>query len=686
MPHQPPRLVLGCALLFWGAMTGRPFLALLMALAVEGSHWTRVRWAFDDTACGRAWRICVAAIMVAAVLIWLDGNRYNAMPVLLSWMPLLLMPMQFVQSYGMRAGVPVSELSFLAKRRRERNQRFGLETEGGEFNFGNVLFTTALVAASVGSEAYSWLFLPGLVILCGWMLMSAGRARPWLLAPVLLMAGLLAFGGRVALERAEEWLGRATGERGTRDFNPNFAATLIGRPGAVLQSPEIIWRLWTDEPGVKPPRLLRTASFNTFLGTNWQNQRITSIDFRDLDTRLIDDVPYYTLGDNAYDGTGPPLPSYRLRGSADAETPLPLPGDAVALRDFALDGVESNTFGTVRVFPTNPVIEGSVLWRGTSNPESPPIPEEDLRIPLAERDSIHATREKLGITPETPLPEALDRLRAFFHRDFSYTRNLSISHSPYRITGPTAIAKFLDSERAGHCEYFATAAALILRDAEVPTRYATGYAVMERDFKRGGHVIRGIHGHAWCRVWDQRSERWIDFDPTPPDWFGSLAGQVTRSQRIQDALQRMQEDFYLWRTRPENRLAVSLAMTAIGLALAAFLATRLWKSRRQLEHRTKAAGKQSIRTPLHDLEKPAVRHLGTRPPGVPYAVWLAGLRPGLPDAGILDQAIVLHQRLRFDPAPVDADVENQLAGLARQLIQSLASAPPRSAATGAVPR
>jgi hypothetical protein len=685
MLHQPPRLVLGCALLFWGAMTGRPLLALIMALAVEGSHWTRVRWDFDDTACGRAWRICVVAILIAAVLIWLDGNRYNAMPVLLSWMPLLLMPMQFIQSYGMRAGVPVSEFSFLAKRRRERNQRFGLEAESGEFNFGNVLFTTSIVAASVGSEAYTWLFLPGIVILSGWMLMSAGRARPWLLAPVLLVAGLLAFGGRVALERAEEWLGRATGERGTRGFDPNFSHTLIGRPGTVRQSPEIIWRLWTDAPGDIPPRLLRTASFNTFLGTNWQNQRVTVLDFQDLDTRLIDDVPYYTLGENAYDGTGPPLPSYRLRGSADAETPLPLPGDAAALRDFALDGVECNSFGTVRVYPSNPVIEGAVLWRGDGNPESPPIPDEDLRIPLAERDTILATREKLGITPETPLAEALDRLRVFFHRDFSYTRNLSISHSPYRVTGPTAITKFLDSERTGHCEYFATAAALILRDAGVPARYATGYAVIERDFKRGVHVIRGTHGHAWCRVWDEGSQRWIDFDPTPPDWLGSLANQVTRSQRIQDALQRLQEDFFLWRTRPENRLAVSIAMTVIGLALAAFLASRLWKSRRQLEHRSKVAEKQSLRTPLHDLEKPATRHLGVRPPGLPYAVWLAGLRPDLPDAGILDQAIALHQRLRFDPAPVDADIEYQLAELARQLIHSLASVPPRIAATGAVP-
>ncbi len=678
MPHSPPRLLLGCTLLFWGAMSGRPLLALFMALVVEGSHWTRVRWDFNDTACGRAWRIAVAAVMVAAVLIWLDGNRFNAMPVLLSWMPLLLMPMQFVQSYGMRAGVPVSELSFLAKRRRERNQRLGLQTEGGEFNFGNVLFTTSLVAASVGSDAYSWLFLPGVVILSGWMLMSAGRARLWLLAPVLIVAGLLAIGGRVVIERAEEWLGRTTGDSGTRGFDPNFASTLIGRPGAVRQSPEIIWRLWTDQPGEKPPRLLRTASFNTFLGTNWQNQRVAAVDFRSLDSRLIDEVAYYTFGGNAYDGTGPPLPSYRLRGSADAETPLPLPGNAAALRDFALDDVECNTFGTVRVYPTQAVIEGGILWRGPGNPESPPIPDEDLRIPLAERDTIQTTREQLGITPDTPLAAVLDRLHAFFHGGFRYTRNLHISHSPYRAAGPTALTKFLESERAGHCEYFATAAALILRDAGVPARYATGYAVIERDSTRGVHIIRGIHGHAWCRVWDEAAQRWIDFDPTPPAWFGSLSNQVTRGQRIKDALQRLREDFFIWRTRPENRLAVSLAMTAIGLAVAAVIASRLWKSRRQIDHWSKREKRHSPRTPLHDLEKPATRRLGIRPPGMPYAAWLAGLRPGLPDAAILDRAIVLHQRLRFDPAPGESDAENQLADLVRQLIQALRSVPPHA--------
>ena len=670
MPHKPPRLILGTALLFWGAMTGRPLLALLLALVVEGSHWTRTRWDFDDTACSRTWRITFAAIILAAVLIWLDGNRYTALPVLLSWMPALLVPMQFVQSYGMRDALPASEFSFLAARRRERDQRLGIVSGNAVFNFGNVTFTTALIAASVGTHASSWVFLPGVVLLTAWMLMSAGKCRPLLLVPLMLLSGLLAHGGKLAIEKAEEWLGHA-GERGSSGFNPNFTGTFIGRSGTVQLSPEIAWRLWTA-PGSPPPRLLRTATFNTYLGTNWQNQRVESIDFRDLDTRLIDDTPYYLLAPAIDEKSIAGRPSFRIRGTVDAESPLPLPGDALAMRDFELDGIECNSLGTVRVFPKRPVIEGTVLWQGAGEHEGPPLDHEDLRIPLAEKETIRETLVSIGVGGDLPLADKLSRLRGFFHQEFRYSRSPGIRQPAYRITGPTAIGRFLTASRAGHCEYFATAAVLMLRDSGVPARYATGYAVTERDLKRGGHVIRGSHGHAWCRVWDAEAGKWIDFDPTPPGWLGMVGTELTARQRFSDAVKRLREDFSLWRNRPENRLAMTLVMTAIGLGGAGWVFRRLWRSRRQLDQAVGALRTTGIiRTPLHALEKAALRHLGQRPPGLPFAAWLLRLRDRLPNAAILDEAIALHQRLRFDPTPGAPDLSHRLATLARDLEQAM---------------
>nr|MCU0752613.1 hypothetical protein [Akkermansiaceae bacterium] len=76
-------------------MTDRPLFGLLLALVVEGRHWTRVRWEFDDAACARVWQFTAMGIALAAVLIWLDGSRYTALPSLLSWLPPLLFPIQF---------------------------------------------------------------------------------------------------------------------------------------------------------------------------------------------------------------------------------------------------------------------------------------------------------------------------------------------------------------------------------------------------------------------------------------------------------------------------------------------------------------------------------------------------------------------------------------------------------------
>jgi protein-glutamine gamma-glutamyltransferase len=647
-------------------MTGRPLLGLVLALIAEGSHWTRVRWEFDDAACGRIWQFTTLGITLAAVLIWLEGNRYTALPSLLSWLPPLLFPLQFVQSYGLRDSLPLSTFSFLSRRRRERNLRFGLIEETPHFNFGNVMFTVAMVAATVGSKSYSWLYLPGIVILTGWMLVSAGRGSLRVMIPLLLVAGVLAMSGRFALEKAEDWLGRGGGGRG--GFDPNFVSTLIGTAGTVRQSPDIVWRVH-PAPGSAPPRLLRTATFHTFLGSNWQNQRMNPTDFRDLDTRLIGEDAYYLLHEQWNEHDPSVLPAFTLRGAATEESPLPLPGDVAALRGFALDGVERNSFGLVRVFPKHPVIDGSVFWHGGNNPESPPMAKEDLRLPYTEREVIRATLDSLGIHPQMPLAQQLALIRSFFHREFRYTRELTIGHSFYRPDGGTAIDRFLTRSRAGHCEYFATAAALMLREAGIPARYATGYMLVERDTKRGGFVVRGTHGHAWCRVWDQETGLWFDFDPTPPDWLSELAEGPALVQRFNDQFKRLREDFFLWRNHPDNRLAQSWVMLGTGLALGAFIGWRLWHSRRRLEAVVRANGYEGpvVRTPLHQLEKRARKHLGERPPGLPFARWIANLQPGPAYARTLEEAITLHQRLRFDPTPPETADHERLARLAREL-------------------
>lgn len=658
-------------------MTGRPVIGTLLALLVESPHWTKFRWEFNEEACCRAWQLTTIAIGLAAVLIFLDGGPYVALPNLLTWLPPLLLPMQFIQSFGLRDSLPLSTFSFIANHRRKRNLRLGLaEDEAIHLNFGNAYLIATLVASTLGSRANSWPFLPGMVVLTGWLLLSANRSRPRSLIVALIAAGGIAVAGQAGIEHLVNWFGNSG--PGRSPFDPNSVSTMIGKTGTVQLSPYMVWRLRPLENAL-PPSLLRTATYNNFRGSIWRNLRVSATDFKDLDTiePVTGEIYHLLAGDLPADAQKRSihrdLPRFSLRGAASAESPLALPGDAASVRDFELDGIERNTFGTVRVFPKRSVIEGTVLWKGDTSPESPPVPREDLEVPALEKAALQGVLSELRLDEQATLPKKLAVIRSWFQRNFNYSRTLAIRGSTFVTTSSTPITQFLTEARSGHCEYFATATTLLLREAGIPARYTTGYAVMERDMKRGEFVIRGTHGHAWCRVWDDSSGRWIDLDTTPVSWLGSLSPQSSATQRFNDAVKRLREDFFLWRNRPANRFAVSLVMSAIGLGLAGFVIRKLWKSKRRLAAAKIATAYQGplIRTPLHGLERQAQRHLGSRAPGQPFAAWLLGLRPALPDSNALDEAIELHQRLRFDPVPPVTSELDRLTELADQLESEL---------------
>jgi transglutaminase-like putative cysteine protease len=694
MAHRPPpALLIAAALLFWGAMTGRLWMGAAAAVLAGAARVICWRWDFDEADVSRAWRVSITALLGAAVLIWLDGARHRALPLLLSWMPLLMMPVQFVQSYGLRGPLPLDAFSLVAGRERERRQRFGRTGETRWLDVGNLMIPCCLVAASVGPRADSVAFLAGVVLLAGWHLASQDAARSRWLVPMMILIGIAGWQGDGVVRDVGEWLGRQTGET-TRGFDPNLNPTLIGVTGKLAPNPELLWRI-RPEPGSAIPRLLRTGTFNTFSGRQWQNQRHAVSDFKDLDTRVIDGDPYWIVESRhdweqrASGAVGEPqripspatMPAFRLRGTVAAETPLPLPGDVAAVGGFELDGIERNSFGTVRVFPKDPVIDGLVVWKGDTNPESPPIPGEDLRMPLAERKTARAILKEIGLDARDPLHRQLDVMRRWFLGSFKYSQDLAIRHRPHGAAGGTAITRFLTRDRAGHCEYFATAATLLLRELGVPARYATGFAVAEHDPRRGGFVIRRSHGHAWCRVWNAADGRWLDFDPTPPDWLAGATPKTTFAQRFNDSLKRMREDFFLWRHRPEHRVPVVVAITLLGLAFTGWIARRLWQSRRRMpdEPGRHAPQQPVVRTPLHDLERLATPHLGIRPAGLPYARWLGGLSAVLPGTAVVDDACALHQRIRFDPAGGAPDSLERLGSLAAEIARRLDGIDPGSA-------
>ena len=667
--------------MLWGVTTGNLPLALVLAAIVEAAHWTRLRWDFDDAARIRAWHLCVLLIALAIAFTWIEGNAYLTMPILLGWLPGLLLPLQFVQSYGLRDSMSVRTFSFFTKHQRARNHRHGLASPAIHFNFGHVYLIAVMLAATpLGERPESAWFLPGLAVLTVWELVGAARCRVEQVLLLLVVAGGIGVLGQFGLARAYHWLNNGNWSGYDESLNPSHYRTAIGRLGEIKQSRKILWRLRPDSNNPSPTHL-RSAGYNRYRGGLWSN--VAPAESRADDSYFGPLIPLQASDASTFlplraeagqAANRPELPRFTLRGAAAANAPLPVPGNAASLRDFKADALECNSLGTVRIFPKEAVIDGSVSWNDSTSPETPPWRETDLDVAANERPALRQVLSELKLADQATLAAKLEVLRRFF-LGFEYTRYNTIK-APRIGTfgGPTALGVFLTKARRGHCEYFASAACLLLREAGIPTRYAIGYAVLEHDATRGEWVIRGLHGHAWTRVWDERAKTWIDFDPTPPGWLAAETGHGMSMQWLLDWFQRMREDFALWRSRSYNRAILSTLMFSISFVGLVVMLWRLWRTKRTLEPaaaRRQPTATAGLSTPLHALEKSAAKYLPPRPPGKPFGRWLAGLRPHLTDPAALDEAIHLHQLLRFDPAPPPAPASARLRDLTQQLEAAL---------------
>lgn len=93
----------------------------------------------------------------------------------------------------------------------------------------------------------------------------------------------------------------------------------------------------------------------------------------------------------------------------------------------------------------------------------------------------------------------------------------ALENLPAPADGPGGVMRtFLfgrtEAERRGHCQYFATAAVLLLRRAGHTARCVVGFASDEGGDR--GIVFRGLHAHAWAEVVNSQG-RWQRIDPTP---------------------------------------------------------------------------------------------------------------------------------------------------------------------------
>jgi len=121
--------------------------------------------------------------------------------------------------------------------------------------------------------------------------------------------------------------------------------------------------------------------------------------------------------------------------------------------------------------------------------------------------------------------ERAERILAALHRaPFAYSLDM-------RDPGERPpLEAFLLDWRAGHCEYYASAMAVLLRTQGVPTRNVTGFLGARWNVYGAYYAVRSGDAHAWVEAY-LPGEGWVTFDPTPPGrsdvgFAASLLGEL----------------------------------------------------------------------------------------------------------------------------------------------------------------
>ncbi len=106
------------------------------------------------------------------------------------------------------------------------------------------------------------------------------------------------------------------------------------------------------------------------------------------------------------------------------------------------------------------------------------------------------------------------------------------------------LAHFLFESRQGHCEYFASALAVMLRTVDIPSRVVTGFVASEYNPFTGWHVVRMSDAHSWVEVW-LPGRGWFGFDPTPSSRMQPGSQVLARMRLWQDTIDTFWKDWVL---------------------------------------------------------------------------------------------------------------------------------------------
>jgi len=195
--------------------------------------------------------------------------------------------------------------------------------------------------------------------------------------------------------------------------------------------------------------------------------------------------------------------------------------DDIYLRGPALRRVKYEVFSEIPARPR------TIPAAATEERIPAEIEREYLQLPRTFDVRIRTLAQQITGQSKTVLEKA-SAVEAYLKRNYKYT--LELTWDP----GEQPISTFLFGAKAGHCEYFASSMAILLRAAGVPTRLVNGFLMGEYNPVGGDYIIRQSDAHSWVEVYAPGSG-WLEFDPTPPDAQDRPNGLLAQISHYVDA-------------------------------------------------------------------------------------------------------------------------------------------------------